>query len=207
MKVIDISWPLSNDMTTYKDKKNVHIQPVKTFEHDNVRETTITLSSHTGTHIDAPSHFMQDGLSIDQLHPLYCSGPTQVIDMTEVSNCITKDALINTIIKPNHIILFKTKNSACSPTAPFDYNFIYIDASAASYLVEQSIRTVGIDYLGIERNQAKHETHLTFMKHNIPIIEGLRLQDVQEGMYTLWCLPIKIPGLDGAPARALLIQE
>jgi arylformamidase len=207
MKIFDISWPLSDEMTTYKNKDNVLIQPTKTFEADLVRETTLTINSHTGTHIDAPSHFMQYGKSIDQLDPLCSSGPAQVIDMSHVSDCITKNDLINISIAPNQIILFKTKNSTHSPTASFDHNFIYVDSSAASYLVEQSVRAVGIDYLGIERNQPQHETHLIFMQHNIPIIEGLRLQDVQAGIYTLWCLPIKIPGLDGAPARALLIKE
>lgn len=207
MKIFDISWPLSDEMTTYKNKDNVLIQPTKTFEADLVRETTLTINSHTGTHIDAPSHFIKDGKSIDQLDPLCCSGPAQVIDMTHVSDCITKNDLLNIIIKPDHIILFKTKNSTHLPTASFDYNFIYVDSSAASYLVEQSVRAVGIDYLGIERNQPQHETHLAFMQHNIPIIEGLRLQDVQPGIHTLWCLSIKIPGLDGAPARALLIKD
>jgi arylformamidase len=207
MKIFDISWPISNQMTTYKDKKNVQLKSIKTFDVDNVRETTISLSSHTGTHIDAPSHFMEHGKSIDQLDPLCCSGQAQVVDMTHINNCITKKDLINITIEPNQIILFKTKNSTHSPTASFDYNFIYIDSSTASYLVERSVRAVGIDYLGIERNQPQHETHLTFMQHNIPIIEGLRLQDVPAGIYSLWCLPIKIPGLDGAPARALLIKD
>jgi arylformamidase len=70
MKIFDISWPISNQMTTYKDKKNVQLKSIKTFDVDNVRETTISLSSHTGTHIDAPSHFMEHGKSIDQLDPL-----------------------------------------------------------------------------------------------------------------------------------------
>lgn len=207
MKIFDISWPLSDEMTTYKDKDNVLIQPTKTFEADNVRESTITISSHTGTHIDAPSHFIEHGTSIDQLDPLCCSGSAQVIDMTHVNDCITKNDLMSITIATNQIILFKTKNSTLSPTAPFDHTFIYVDSSAASYLAEQLVRAVGIDYVGIERNQPQHETHLAFMQHNIPIIEGLRLQDVIAGIYTLWCLPIKIPGLDGAPARALLIQE
>lgn len=207
MKIFDISWPLSNEMTTYKNKKNVLIQPTQTLDINNVRETTISIHSHTGTHIDAPSHFIKDGKSIDQLNPLCCCGPAQVIDMTHIDDRITQNDLINITIKSNHIIIFKTKNSALSPTAPFDYNFVYIDASAASYLVEQSIYAIGFDYLGIERNQPQHDTHLTFMQHNIPIIEGLRLQKVQAEIYTLWCLPIKTPGLDGAPARALLIQD
>ena len=84
---------------------------------------------------------------------------------------------------------------------------MYVNASAARYLVEQSIRAVGIDYLGIERNQPDHETHKAFMQRNIPIVEGLRLEQVPSGTYFLWCLPLKMPGLDGAPARALLIEQ
>ncbi len=207
MKVFDISWPITQDMTTYKDKQVVNIEQAKTFEADKVRETVFTLSSHTGTHIDAPAHFMQDGVTIDQIHPFYCVGAALVIDMTHVAECIDQKDLEAVKIDPNMIVLFKTKNSAHGPTDPFDYNFVYINASAADYLVKQSIRSVGIDYLGIERNQPDHATHKAFMQHNIPIIEGLRLAHVQAGSYVLWCLPLRMPGLDGAPARALLIEQ
>ena len=207
MKVIDISWPITQDMTAYKDKHVVTLEQTKQFEEDKVRETLITLSSHTGTHIDAPAHFMKDGIPIDQYDPLHCVGSALVIDMTDVDTCIDQKHLHNVSIEPGMIVLFKTKNSAHAATAPFDYNFVYINALAADYLVKQSIRAVGIDYLGIERNQPDHETHKAFMQHNIPIIEGLRLEQAQSGTYFLWCLPLKMPGLDGAPARALLIQN
>ncbi len=194
-------------MTAYKDKHVVTIEQTKNFEEDKVRESLITLSSHTGTHIDAPAHFMKKGISIDQFHALQCVGSALVIDMTHVDTCIDQKHLYNVNIEPDMIVLFKTKNSMHAATAPFDYNFVYINASAADYLAKQSIRAVGIDYLGIERNQPDHETHKAFMQHNIPIIEGLRLEQAQSGTYFLWCLPLKMPGLDGAPARALLIEK
>lgn len=205
MNIIDISWPISPRMTSYKDKQVVAIEQTKVFERDTVRETLITLSSHTGTHIDAPAHFLKDGISIDTLHPLSCVGPAQVFDMTHVDECITKEDL-NQVEITTDIVLFKTKNSFRSATEPFDYNFIYLAASGAEVMIEHNIRAIGIDYLGIERKQPGHETHKIFMQRTVPIIEGLRLQEVSAGTYFLWCLPLYLPGLEAAPARALLIK-
>lgn len=205
MKFFDISWPISEYMTAYKDKKTVNLTQTKTIAEHNVNETLITLSSHTGTHIDAPSHFIVNGKTIDELDALCCTGPAKVVDMTHVTNSITKKDIQHITDLNNCIVLFKTKNSFIDAYAPFNPNFIYIAADAAEYLIEQKIKAVGIDYLGIERNQLGHPTHRAFMQHNIPIIEGLRLQEVSAGNYVLWCLPIKIPGLDAAPARAILL--
>lgn len=205
MRYYDISWPISENITAYKDKKTVHLTQTKTIVEHHVNETLITLSSHTGTHIDAPSHFIAHGKTIDELDPLCCTGKARVIDMTHVTNCITKTDIEHITNLADCIVLFKTKNSFIDAYAPFNPNFIYIAADAAEYLVQQNIKAVGIDYLGIERNQPGHPTHHTFMQQNIPIIEGLRLQQVKARSYFLWCLPIKIPGLDAAPARAILL--
>lgn len=206
MKIIDISWPITSEMTAYKDKQVVHLQQTKQFAQDGARETLITLSSHTGTHIDAPAHFLQDGKTMDQLDAC-CVGPAQVIDMTHIDDCIDNIHLQKLDIQPDMILLFKTKNSGFAATAPFNYAFTYVNGAAAAYLVSKKIKAVGIDYLGIERNQPNHETHETFMKSGITIIEGLRLYDVEPGSYMFWCLPLKMPGLDGAPARAILLER
>lgn len=207
MKYFDISWPISEHITAYKDKKIVQLIPTKTFVPDHVNETLITIGSHTGTHIDAPSHFIADGKTIDDLDPLCCTGKAKVVDMTHVTGFITKKDIEHITDLKDYIVLFKTKNSFLDPYAPFDPNFIYITADAAQYLVEQKIKAIGIDYLGIERNQTGHPTHRAFMQQNIAIIEGLRLQHIKARNYFLWCLPIKIPGLDAAPARAILMQQ
>ena len=89
----------------------------------------------------------------------------------------------------------------------FHYNFVYVDKSAAEYLVQIKSVAIGIDYLGIERDQPQHDTHALLLQNNIPIIEGLRLGHVKPGYYTLMCLPLLIPGLDAAPARAILIED
>jgi arylformamidase len=205
MKLHDISWPISESMTTYKDKKQISIVANKLFGQDKVRETMITLSSHTGTHVDAPSHFIEHGkgaeiYTLDQL-----CGPCVVVDLTRCNMVITKADVAALDIPYSTIILLKTKNSFLQTTHPFNPHFIYVDKEAAQYLVQYyKIKAIGIDYLGIERNQLGHETHRMFLEQNIPIIEGIRLADVQAGRYTLFCLPLLIPGCDGAPARAVI---
>ncbi len=205
MNVIDISWPISSATTAYKDKQTIKLEPSKIFEKDNARETIITLSSHTGTHVDAPAHFLQDGKTIDQMVPSRFVGPCTILDMTGISEQITRDDLITQTINMGDIILIKTANSALSSTDKFMPNFVYLETSGARYLAEKKIKAVGIDYLSIERNQPDHATHTTCMHADIAIIEGLRLQHVQPGNYLFVCLPLPLVGLDGAPARAVLI--
>ena len=207
MKIIDISWPISPDMTAYKDRKVVNVTYTKTFEHDHVRESTITLGSHSGTHIDAPSHFLADGAAIHQMSLDATCGPCIVLDCTEVREAIIDTDLQRHNIEQGARVLLKTRNSSSSATAPFDYNFIYLAASGAAYLAAKKIKSVGIDYLGIERQQPNHETHEILMRAGITIIEGLRLADVNPGSYILWCLPLNIQGLEAAPARTLLVTN
>lgn len=207
MKVWDISWPISNATTGYKDKKVVHIEEVKHFVKDGARETTLCLSSHTGTHVDAPSHFLCDGLTIDALPLDRLIGPCHVIDCTAVSDYITDEHLHNKDIKTGEIILFKTANSLTSPTDAFSPHFVYIHYSAARYLAEKKIKAVGIDYLGIERSQPDHPTHKTLMHADIVIIEGLRLAHVSAGNYFFVCLPLYTIGVEAAPARAVLMSH
>jgi len=206
MKIIDISWPISTRMTTYKDKKNVHIEPTKTFDTDRVRESMLQLGSHTGTHVDAPSHFIKNGKNYDELPLDMFIGPCTVLDMTHVDTCITHTHLEQENIQSGDIILLKTDNSILPYNAPFNTSFIYLEKSGAEYLAQKKVKSVGIDYLGIERMQPDHNTHITLFKHNVGIIEGLRLKDVNAGSYMLYCLPLAVTSSDAAPARAVLIQ-
>ena len=207
MNLYDISWPITPEMTGYKDKKSVSFEQVKNFEQDNVRESIIHLSSHAGTHIDAPAHFIKNGKTIEQISITDFSGPCKVFDLTHLPESISRENLLDLDIQKSDIILFKTKNSTLAPTDKFNPNFIYLDHSGAQYLADKNIQTIGIDYLGIERNQPNHETHTILMHNNITIIEGLRLDHVPAGLFFLWCMPLAIIGLEAAPARAILIQE
>ncbi len=206
MKIYDISWPISQEITAYKDRKVVTFQSTKSFEKDGLRESLITVGAHSGTHIDAPSHFVSDGKTIDQLDLSHVIGKCKVFDMSSVTDGITQDHLENLDIQAHDIILFKTSNSACQPKDTFNPHFIFLEISGAQYLVQRNIKAVGIDYLGIERGQAGHLTHNLLFKHSIVIIEGLRLQAIKQGSYFLCCLPLALVGVEAAPARAILIE-
>ncbi len=206
MKIIDISWPLTENMTQYKDVELFSATPV-TKSTSGAMETHISICSHTGTHVDAPAHFIADGKTIDQIPLQKLFGACRVIDLMHVQEKITSTDLESQDIKENEIILFKTTNSFISPLDRFNYAFVYITHDAAHYLVTKKIKALGFDYLGIERNQPDHSTHKAFMVAEVPIIEGLRLMDVQAGNYFFCCMPLLLPGADAAPARAILIED
>lgn len=205
-QIIDISWPISSEMTAYKDKHETTFTTIAEFDRDHYRKSTITLSSHDGTHVDGPSHFLEHGVSIDHVPLATFIGPCKVIDLTHCDEKITLSDVAACDVNAGDIILFKTKNSLLSPTAAFNPNFVFIDLHAALFLADKKIKTVGVDYLGIERQQPKHETHEAFLANNIGVIEGLRLADAAAGSYFLCCLPLKVQGLEGAPARAILLK-
>jgi len=205
-QVIDISWPLSPEMTAYKDKKIVEFTQTKEFERDNVRESKILVGSHSGTHIDAPNHFLQAGESIDSLELKKLIGPCKVLDFTHIKEKITEKDLLACDINQGDILLFKTTNSQLSPNAQFEYNFIYLDKTGGEFLASKKISVFGLDYLGIERNQPDHETHTALFGAGVTVIEGLRLKEVIPGDYFLICFPIKVKGLEAAPARAVLVK-
>ncbi len=206
MKIIDISWPITENITSYKDQRTVDLKFIKNFENDvALRESIIKLGSHTGTHIDSPSHFIKNGDTVDKIPLGRLVGPCKVLDLTDVQEKITHKDLEEHEINKDDIILLKTRNSNYFSEDKFDYNFIYLDIFAANYLVDKQIKSVGIDYLGIERNQAGHQTHMAFFEKNICVIEGLRLNEVYPGKYFLYCLPLKVVGLEAVPVRAILI--
>lgn len=207
MKAIDISWPITETMTTYKDAKNMGIKLTKNFDTDGMRECCLSLGTHLGTHIDAPSHFIKNGPTLDKIELEYTMGECKVLDFTDIEDKITEEHLSMYDIEYEDIILLKTKNSFLKPDAPFNKNFVYLDESGARYLADIGIRCVGIDYLGIERDQKDHATHITLMLADVVIIEGLRLAHVEQDLYSLVCLPLALQGTDGAPARAILFSE
>ena len=206
MRIIDISWPISNQTTTYKNKRDICHEPTRTFELDGFRESKISYGVHTGTHIDAPAHFIENGKTIDQINLAQLIGKAKVFDLTYLNEKISNLDLEKLDFSDCKIALFKTKNSLDSATGLFNLNFIYLDSSAAQYLTTKNLMAIGIDSLGIERNQPNHETHKILFESNILIIEGLRLDQVDSGIYELICLPLNIVNSDGAPARAILID-
>ena len=210
MEIIDISWPVSPEMTVYKDKqeKKPKLTWLRTYDKDNVYESKTEIEAHTGTHVDAPKHFLAEGSSIEAVPLDRLVGNCVVLDLTHVQGKITNEHLQNTQINDTgSIVLLKTSNSSLPETGPFTKEFVYLEKSGAEYLAKKNVKAVGIDYLGIEREQPEHETHKILLGKGILIIEGLRLGHVQPGEYQLVCLPLKVKDAEASPARAILIKK
>ncbi len=204
MKIIDISMKITPDMMVYKNKedKKPVIKRTSTHEKDRMQETQLTINMHTGTHMDAPLHMIAGGKTIESTDLSSLIAPCRVLDLMSVSDHISEADLKEKAINAGEFILLKTKNSHDDT---FNFDFIYLDKSGAEYLKEKGIIGVGTDALGIERSQPNHDTHQVLLGNDIPIIEGLRLKDVSEGLYTLVALPIDLPAADAALMRAVLL--
>ncbi|MEG6584723.1 cyclase family protein [Dendrosporobacter sp. 1207_IL3150] len=205
MKIFDVSMSVHYDMPVYKGKntKRPALKTESDFIVNSVYESKIEMNLHTGTHVDAPLHMLLNGYTIDKLPLDKVVTKCKVLDLQAIQEKITKDHLIDQNIQECDFILLKTKNSFENL---LEGDFVYLDKSGAEYLVKKCIKGVGIDALGIERNQADHDTHKLLFGADIVIIEGLRLSSVKEGEYLLVAAPINIAGAEAAPARALLID-
>ncbi|AGL01055.1 cyclase family protein [Desulfoscipio gibsoniae] len=206
MKIYDISMIVHPDMPVYKNKndKRPVLSRVSDFTNGSTYESRIQMNIHTGTHVDAPLHMLPGGATIDQIDLRRLITPCKVFDLTALNEKISASDLAKHDIKSGDFILLRTRNSYIET---FDFNFTYLDSSGAAYLKDKSITGVGIDALGIERDQPGHETHKILFEAGIVILEGLRLKDVVKGKYLLIAAPLKIRGAEGAPVRAVLVQE
>jgi arylformamidase len=201
----DISVPLRTGMPHWPGDVPVNIQQTMDMAAGAVCNLrTLSMSAHTGTHMDAPLHFVSDGASIDTMPFDATVGPARVVAITN-ERSITREEL--KIIQPrsNERLLFKTRNSQLwrDRRRSFIKDFVAIEADAARYLVDCGVRTVGVDYLSVGAYEKDGvETHRILLGAGVWVIEGLDLSAVDPGDYELVCLPLRIEGGDGAPARA-----
>ena len=206
LAIFDISREISEDMVIYKNRKekSPKISITRTLK-EGANESKLDIYVHTGSHVDAPYHVLDNGKKIDELAPDKFMGKCIVIDFTKEKNSITENSLRKSKLKinKNDIVLLKTKNR---PEKNFDFNFTYLEKSGAEFLVSKKIKAVGIDSLGIERSQPNHMTHTILAKKNIPIFEGLDLSKVKQGRYFFHGLPLKIKKGDASPVRAVLVK-
>lgn len=211
MRVIDISVLITPGMPVWPGDDAVELQRRSKIEEGaNANVSFFAASAHTGTHVDAPYHFLPEGNTIENLPLDALVGPVQVVQITSNIEVITAEVLEQLKIEPVvERILFKTKNSELwkNPLASFNTTFVGIDESGAKFLVEHKIKLVGIDYLSIAPYKKSRPTHEVLLGAGMVIIEGLNLAEVNAGKYTLCCLPLKLKGADGAPARAVLIEN
>jgi arylformamidase len=203
---IDVSVTLRNGMVSWPGDPPARISQVSDLERgDPCTLSLLEMCAHTGTHMDAPAHFVRGGMGIDDMPLDATIGSGRVIPIRDRTS-IKPDELVQHHIRRGERVLFKTCNSDhCWETDNFAEDFVYLSATAAQYLVERQVRLVGVDYLSVGGFRADEvETHQTLLKAGIWIIEGLNLKRVPPGRVQLVCLPLKIAGGDGAPARALV---
>jgi arylformamidase len=206
MNIYDISVPISADLPVYPGDPEIQMERIMSLENGDVANVTrLCCTTHIGTHIDPPSHFIAGAISVDQLPLETLIGPVRVVDVGDVP-AITAEVLHRSDLDGATRVLFKSRNSDFWPQAKtFREDFVYIAPDAARLLVEQGMQLVGIDYLSVERfNFDEPTTHLILLGANVVIVEGVVLRDVPPGDYELLCLPLKIKGGDGSPARVVL---
>ena len=211
MEIIDISLTITNGMVVWPGDPQVKRERVSKIEegaHANV--SRLEMSVHTGTHLDAPYHFVHGAKTIESLPLDVLIGPVQVIQIADDVDLITADVISNAGIAAGTTrILFKTRNSAywLKPVQTFEKDFVAVSEDGAQVLVGMGIRLVGIDYLSIAPFNDGVPTHQVLLKNEIVVLEGVDLNGVPAGFYSLICLPPKLGGSDGSPARALLLKD
>lgn len=201
----DISFPYSSTMAIYPNNPNFSIQRVQDLEKgDSANVSLISMGSHTGTHIDAPAHFIAGGKTVDQLELEAMNGTAKVFDVRG-NREITKKLLSRYEINEGDIVIFKTDNSETFRGDVVLTDYVTLDYDAAEYLVEKKVKMVGIDYMTIERPKAKRvpgqSIHTILLSQEVLIAETLDLSKVEEGRYLLYCFPLNIIGADGVPVR------
>jgi arylformamidase len=204
-KLLDVSVPLVQGVVTYPGNPAFEFQPIKRIaDGGSSNVSRLVLGTHTGTHVDAPKHFIDDGASVEELPLNLLIGRARVIDIGK-RGAITADDLIAAGLREDLRVLFKTPNSALWNSQQFHEDYAHLSDTGARYLVDQGVKVVGIDYLSIEQFQkAGSPAHKTLLSNGVIIIEGLNLSEAEPGMYEMYCLPLPVSGGDGAPARVVL---
>jgi arylformamidase len=210
MQIIDISVPISSQMPTWPGNPATQISAFKRIAQgasSNVSQ--VMLGSHTGTHVDAPRHFLDGRAGVDELPLDVLIGPCRVLELPDATG-ITADDLRAAAAgsPPGARLLLKTRNSALWDGRPFSSDFAHLTPDGAEWLVAAGVRLVGIDYLSIERFKAQGApVHHILLGADVVIIEGLNLANVTAGPYEMICLPLKLAGADGAPARVVVSRS
>jgi len=201
---IDVTVPIQNGMFCWPGNPEVVVTHTEHLRNGDVATVSkLSLGVHTGTHVDAPVHFILDGAGIDSIPLDRLIGPARVLDLTEVTQIRSRD-VDGQDLRAGDRVLFKTRNSQHWRARQFRSDFTSLAPEAARWLAERGVWTIGIDYLSIGSMDLGPETHRPLLAAGVCIIEGLDLSRVEPGRYDLICLPLRLEGLDGAPARVVL---
>ena len=210
MQTYDITLTISPDLPVWPGDPPIRLERVEKIEEGaNANVSQITMGVHTGTHVDAPYHFLGDeGATVEKLSLRILTGRAYVLELGSDVEHITRAVLVQAEIPPRtRRLLFKTRNSAYWTRADhtFQEDFAGLTEDGAQFLVDRGVKLVGVDYLSVAPFKQSRPTHEILLRAGVVIVEGLNLSQVSQGRYTLYCLPLKLAGSDGAPARAILV--
>jgi arylformamidase len=208
----DITLTLSTTLPVWPGDPSVRIERVKKIEEGaNSNVSELHMRVHSGTHIDAPVHFLNDSTQTAESVPLdILVGFCVVVEVPEEVKEINREVLEGLYLpQGSKRILFKTRNSQFwkNGLTEFQPDFVGITEDGAQLLIERGYKLVGLDYLSISPYKRSRPTHEAFLKAGVTLLEGVDLSRVGEGYYSIFCLPLKLEGSDGAPARVILIEE
>ncbi len=211
MAIYDISVPISNALVVWPGSPTVRIRNTSHVDNgDMATVSELIMSSHTGTHLDAPKHFIAGGATVDTLDLDVLVGWARVVQVDDSVNDITAEVLENLKIPVDTMrLLIKTRNSNlwAQGHTTFDEQYVGVSEDGARWLVERGVRLIGVDYLSVSPFADPVPTHIVLLEAGVIPVEGLNLTDVPPGMYQLVCLPMKLQDGDGAPCRAILISN
>lgn len=207
MKLIDISVPFEEGMMKYPSLAPFEREWLRCFENGDQNQVSLIRSpSHNGTHLDAPSHYIRGGKTMDDLPLERFFGTCQVVEIPDSMAAVTR-AFLKTCGLEADKILFKTSNLKYR-MKEFADDYVYLEKDAALYLVEQGVKFVGVDYVSVDaRVSPDKPAHMALLGNEVIIMECAYLKDVTPGFYTLAAFPLKVTGAEGAFCRAVLIQE
>jgi arylformamidase len=205
MKLIDVSVPLDEHLPTYPNNTPFTVEPMKRLARgDSSNVSSLHLSAHSGTHVDAPRHFFDEGIGTEALPLEMLIGRARVIEMTTRKGISAED-LSSIDLSEDVRVLIKTLNSRLWGSPEFHTDYVGITESGARHLVDRGIKVLGIDYLSVEEfRKPGAPAHRLLLGAGTIVIEGLNLRDVEPGLYDMFCLPLRVVGSDGAPARVVL---
>ena len=199
MELIDVSVPIREGMVTYPGDPVVRMERAASIENgDVVNLTRMDFGLHSGTHVDAPVHFIDGASGVDSVPLEALVGPCEVVEVPDLSR-----SSVARTPQGAERVLFKTPNSELWARDQFADEFARLDGEAAAVLVQRGVRLVGVDYLSVGDEDAHH----ALLEAGVVPVEGLDLRGVEPGSYELICLPLRVVGADGAPARAVLIRD
>jgi arylformamidase len=208
--IYDVSVPIVNGMPVWPSDPPVHLTPSAFPSRDRthtIRITSIAMGSHTGTHIDAPAHFVDGGKELHEIPVDWLVGEAMVVHIPGV-RAISRSNLEALDWSGIQRVLFKTDNSSKWAEQSFQKDFVYLEPQAAELLVERHLRLVGIDYLSIDPfGSESHPAHFVLLPNNVVVLEGLDLRWVAAGRYHMVALPLNLQHADGAPTRVILMDD